>query len=191
MSETPMTPERVAEIAARVDAATPGPWRVDDDWAEIKAPDLDTIADYWEPTRESGNGAFIANAREDVPALLAEVERLRAELAARPTRAEVLRAEAAWLREIATPITRERSEHERGQMYAAERMAQRADAAGKDTREGESTLPTCPVCTNPPCHCRCFGKQPRRDCPHQAATADESATRLRAFLAPTDGGDAV
>ncbi|MGY1439471.1 hypothetical protein [Streptomyces reniochalinae] len=61
--------------------------------------------------------------------LVAEVERLRAELAARPTRAEVLRAEAAWLREIATPITRERSEHERGQMYAAERMAQRADDA--------------------------------------------------------------
>ncbi|ONK09503.1 hypothetical protein [Streptomyces sp. MP131-18] len=56
-----------------------------------------------------------------------------AELAARPTRADVLRAEAAWLEEIATPITRERSEHERGQMYAARRLRERADEADADS----------------------------------------------------------
>ncbi|MFD3363624.1 hypothetical protein ACFWW5_11030 [Streptomyces albidoflavus] len=38
-----------------------------------------------------GRLADQAHGRESVPALLAEVERLRAELAARPTRAEVLR----------------------------------------------------------------------------------------------------
>jgi hypothetical protein len=42
------------------------------------------------------------------------------------TRAEVIRGEAVFLREIGTPITGERSEHERGIMYAAERLNLRA-----------------------------------------------------------------
>lgn len=29
--------------------------------------------------------------------------------------------------------------------------------------------PVCPVCQNPGCCCRCFGKTPRTDCPHAAA----------------------
>lgn len=51
-----MTREQLDAIRARVEAATPGPWQV--------------IA----------TAGFIASAREDVSALLAEVERLRAEL---------------------------------------------------------------------------------------------------------------
>lgn len=71
--------------------------------------------------------------------LLAEVERLRATLkdaadqvaerddeiaalAARPSRAEVLREAADFLAEIGTPIHGERTEHERGLMYGAERL---------------------------------------------------------------------
>ena len=77
----PMSPERLAEIRARVDAATPGPWHLDDDGAEIKTPDHGTIADIWEPTQESRNGEFIAGARTDVPDLLAENDRLTTELA--------------------------------------------------------------------------------------------------------------
>lgn len=71
----------------------------------------------------------------------AEAERLRAELAARPSRAEVLRDAAAWLEEIATPITRERSEHERGQMYAARRLRQRADEADGERGAPDLVLP--------------------------------------------------
>lgn len=71
-----------------------------------------------------------------------ELRSLRAELDARPSRAEVLRGEAAWLREIATPIHgRERTEHERGQMYAARRVDERADAAEQGEQEPGSPTP--------------------------------------------------
>lgn len=64
-----------------------------------------------------------------------KLEQLRAELAARPSLDEVLRNAAGWLEEIATPITREqRSEHERGQMYAARRL--RSWAAEADGERG-------------------------------------------------------
>ncbi|MFE6716787.1 hypothetical protein ACFVDU_04265 [Streptomyces albidoflavus] len=56
----------------------------------------------------------------DVPALLAEVERLRAELAARPTRAEVLRETAPEMDAIA---------HEYGVFGVGSRLRQLADAA--------------------------------------------------------------
>jgi hypothetical protein len=42
------------------------------------------------------------------------------------TRAQVVREEAIFLREIGTPTHGERTEHERGIMYAAERLNQRA-----------------------------------------------------------------
>lgn len=55
-----MTPERLAEIKARAEAATSGPW---DDGCS-----------------HAVNGEFIAHARQDIPDLVAEVERLRAAL---------------------------------------------------------------------------------------------------------------
>ena len=76
---------RLEEIKARAEAATPGPWQWREDepaslvhvtdprlhpWNVLKAPD-------WGPTL--ADAAFIAAAREDVPWLLAEVERLTAE----------------------------------------------------------------------------------------------------------------
>lgn len=100
----PMTAERRAAIKARCDAATPGPWVVDlPDWGECNGisskngtqilnagsciPDPQTAVDYggtvhdWkeEPydygVHKWDDAVFIAHAREDVPALLAEVER--------------------------------------------------------------------------------------------------------------------
>ena len=61
-----MTREQLDAIRVRVDAATPGPWQV------------------------MATASFIASAREDVSALLAEVERLTAD----PLPA------AAWVREV-------------------------------------------------------------------------------------------
>jgi len=73
------------ELEALEKSATPGPWEVgqytysvmnkngamlcSSTYAALKSPEKDALCD------------FIAHAREDVPALIAEIERLRAELA--------------------------------------------------------------------------------------------------------------
>ncbi len=66
----------IEAIKARTDAATPGPW----------VPSYDECGDSWEVLvgnkalarviRFSTDAEFIAHARKDIPALLAEVERL-------------------------------------------------------------------------------------------------------------------
>lgn len=81
----PMTQEQLDAIQRRVDSATSGPWGCygdgahevfnageysDGDPGEVIAAVIDKRSD----------AVFIAEAREDVPALLAEVERLRARL---------------------------------------------------------------------------------------------------------------
>lgn len=86
---------RLEEIAARVAAATPGPWRPSNDdledvvvwglakqwvanvgdWGDLSAPvglERKHVTDA-----HAADAAFIAAARIDVPFLLAEVERLR------------------------------------------------------------------------------------------------------------------
>lgn len=82
MSTRPMTQERLDAIRGRVDGATNGPWGCygdgahevfdageygDGDRGEVVAAVIDRLSD----------AVFIANAREDIPALLAEVQRLR------------------------------------------------------------------------------------------------------------------
>ncbi|WP_158920631.1 hypothetical protein [Streptomyces sp. NBRC 109706] len=75
MSEhTPMSPERLAAIAARAEAATPGPWQYDYADREVMTGHGIAVADI-HPADDDGR--FIAHTREDVDALLAEVERLR------------------------------------------------------------------------------------------------------------------
>jgi hypothetical protein len=79
-----MTPEQLAEIEARAEAATPGVWywealgehgypqRIGND-AEV------AVAETWtDPEWPPANAEFIAHARTDVPDLVAEVRRLRA-----------------------------------------------------------------------------------------------------------------
>ncbi|MYY79685.1 MULTISPECIES: hypothetical protein [unclassified Streptomyces] len=108
-----LSPQREAEIRERVEAATPGPWGA----KEATDSFVDEIlANPGEPTarflaRVSGvnvaDGAFIAHARSDVPALLAEVERQRAELAAVRAECDEAQAELAAKRdEIADDIHR-------------------------------------------------------------------------------------
>lgn len=82
-TNSPMTQEQLDAIQARVDGATGGPWGCygdgahevfdageysDGDRGEVVAAVIDKLSD----------AVFIAEAREDIPALLAEVERLRA-----------------------------------------------------------------------------------------------------------------
>lgn len=85
--------ERISEIRARLEAATPGPWEAltrAPDWgateigAQLDTPDARVIADteLWgrQPTEQNvQDAAFIAHAREDVPFLLARLGALEAE----------------------------------------------------------------------------------------------------------------
>jgi hypothetical protein len=105
-----LTPEQVAEIRARAAAATKGPWGFydGDNYADVAA-DLKLTSpasysyrqqiakleddNYWDdaahedhdderaPEQMRANAAFIAHARQDVPALVAEIDALRGELA--------------------------------------------------------------------------------------------------------------
>lgn len=85
-----MTPEQLAAIKARADKATAGPWEVNDNRVARPYPfftfcvaltDDNGVRYYVRSTPEVGSAeddfAFIAHARTDVPALVAEVERLR------------------------------------------------------------------------------------------------------------------
>ena len=83
------TPERIAEIRARREAltehATIGDWHYGGDDAVQVFPATGTselVATIWgEADEERVLGEFIAHSKDDVDWLLAEVERLRAELA--------------------------------------------------------------------------------------------------------------
>jgi hypothetical protein len=86
-----MTDQELQAVRGRCAAATPGPWLAEPGASDPDAPHLHgkytfvlcsgplSLATVWEHA-PGGNGAFIAHARQDVPALLAEVERLRGAL---------------------------------------------------------------------------------------------------------------
>lgn len=82
-----MDAKRLAEIQARYDAATPGPWVNMSDGEGTFAGEIRDcnnfieIADMPEMDDRPADFEFIAHAREDVPDLHAEVARLREALA--------------------------------------------------------------------------------------------------------------
>lgn len=67
-----MTNEELQQIRERAEKATAGPWEYDG--SDIMAPPFLDIVDH---VYETADADFIAHAREDIPALMAEVERLR------------------------------------------------------------------------------------------------------------------
>lgn len=78
---------RLEEIKARVERATPGPWELsysiildkeDEDTADRIYSHVGPVHSCDEcPIASKADGKFIAAAREDIPYLIAEVERLR------------------------------------------------------------------------------------------------------------------
>ena len=78
----PLSPERLAEIAARAEAAAPGPWFLHDDWPGrvFSESQFNHHVARVTGSNPEANERFIAHAREDVPALVAEVERLSAKV---------------------------------------------------------------------------------------------------------------
>ncbi|MFB8035910.1 hypothetical protein ACFC5Z_23765 [Streptomyces sp. NPDC056004] len=87
----PMTPDRLAEILARAEAALPGPWCTDA-WEIYQGTEYEVGAEWIGETARGVGGAadmeqdrataaFVAAARKDVPDLVAEVHRLRTQVA--------------------------------------------------------------------------------------------------------------
>lgn len=86
---TPLTNERLEAILARAEDATEGPWRLrhgttTENVIHVQFGEVLVAPDGWgwddeEWQKINADGAFITHAREDVPMLVAEVERLRAE----------------------------------------------------------------------------------------------------------------
>jgi hypothetical protein len=86
MNDTPpLTEEEIAAIRARCTAATPGPWR-----SYIEGRDHTSGSNFIMTGEGEGRGEdielsgatpadqdFIAHARQDIPRLLAEIQRLR------------------------------------------------------------------------------------------------------------------
>jgi hypothetical protein len=95
-------------IEARANAATPGPWRVSTDntpeyFMSIEGTD-GPICVF------TDTAAFIAAARSDVPALVAEVRRLKTRVLVAETRVMNKRAEIKRLRSDVERIGRERDD---------------------------------------------------------------------------------
>jgi hypothetical protein len=90
----PLDDTRLAEIAARVEATSKGPWKVCEDYSDVLDGDGHQIISHF----HDADGQFTAHARQDVPALLAEVERLKAELAKYVGQEPTVAEEMAYLR---------------------------------------------------------------------------------------------
>ncbi len=84
----PLSDERLREIRERAEKATPGPMEVNERGGGTMGYDIDRIDDdapglpngmrgYFERQEDA---EFYAAAREDVPALLREIDRLKAQL---------------------------------------------------------------------------------------------------------------
>jgi hypothetical protein len=105
---TELTEARIAEIEARANAATEGPWQASWDTfedtdtyrVEQKATELviRTSAESYETDNDElfGDIDFIAHARTDIPDLLDEVKRLREELRERDAGVARGRALSSW-----------------------------------------------------------------------------------------------
>lgn len=110
-----MDEKRLAEIRARCEAATAGPWVVETSYSDenvqairggrdMREVVVDTDDCSFPPMR--ADAAFIAHARQDIPDLLAEVAAIKEELATKARWAEqverqffMARAEAERLKE--------------------------------------------------------------------------------------------
>lgn len=76
-----ITPEEIDAIRKRVEAATPGPWEHTNNYTVHARDGLVCAGTHYpesedEYDRDERNHSFIANARTDIPKLLAEVDRL-------------------------------------------------------------------------------------------------------------------
>lgn len=81
----PLTTQQLTDIEARTNAATPGPWCTDA-WEIYQGTEYQPGLSMWigetcrgtsTPEQDQADAAFVAAARTDVPALLADLRRAR------------------------------------------------------------------------------------------------------------------
>ena len=89
---TPPTDDELAELQARCDAATPGPWTpkrllfdgvvIRREGCEVTTPEYDVCANIQNgaPIRKVEDAVFIAAARTDLPCVLKDNKRLKAQV---------------------------------------------------------------------------------------------------------------
>lgn len=98
----PLTDQQLSGIEARANAATPGPWCTDS-WEIYQGAEYEAGAEWIGETCRAGemddsraDAEFVAAARTDVPALLAEVRRLTARVAELEPDVDLLEALRAY-----------------------------------------------------------------------------------------------
>lgn len=78
---TRLTAEQLEAIRKRAEKATPGRWNKEYGYGKrIRASNSIPVIDEQVGIRTEADAEFIANAREDIPKLLAEVERLQSQV---------------------------------------------------------------------------------------------------------------
>ncbi|NUP23575.1 MAG: hypothetical protein HOZ81_47475 [Streptomyces sp.] len=137
------TPDREQEIRTREQAATPGPWEEYPDYgkdfyAYLGGSHLRGVGtlNFGDGEDAAADRAFTLNAREDVPWLLAEVDRLRARVAELETAAHCQSQMTTWgdTSQCVLPV-RHRGDHrnaENNHFWSDEY----ADGAPRDPRPG-------------------------------------------------------
>ena len=125
----------IDELKAALEAATPGPWRLEGDDRIVQGPDYTwVIADTTRATRGhpggsqpplsyeeiQSNARLIALLRNHAPALIEEVERLRRDLEAETCRGDVLRETITYERDRTKAEARRAFEEGESAMYGWE-----------------------------------------------------------------------
>ena len=162
-----MTNEELDAISERAEKATPGPWGEVAESGEwwLSGPDIydDAVMSTNDTEISQADVDFIAAARTDVPALVAEVRRLRGKLEAATASAEAAEKDANELR-----ADNEMNNHYAGRALDAERklaaMTARAEAAEADRAAVHAANKTL--------------NQERRALLKRAKTAEKTATKL-------------
>jgi len=139
--------DRLDEIKARCDKATPGPW-YKEGWA-LPNEDGEYI-ELLDDTENNGpaNAAFISHAREDIPYLLAEVKRLNA--LSELDQIAYTQLNELYDMDIAELTTRaEKAEAERDK--AVEDIPHNCDYCAHEGEDFPDNAPNCDVCMKPNC----------------------------------------
>jgi hypothetical protein len=71
-----MTEDELTKIERRANAATPGPWIIDDNWIRSKPDETGWIC-QWEAYTSRADARFIAAARTDITTLIAALRAAR------------------------------------------------------------------------------------------------------------------
>lgn len=135
-----MTDEELSEIDARAEAATPGPWVPDYESGHVypgkeRGCIVCTLDDPCVRNTENNDLAFIAHAREDVPALVTEVRRLSADLTAMTAAVHEYFAADAALNEAFANMRFAAPDMARQMAEEHSRAIVRAQTAGRALRE--------------------------------------------------------